>query len=294
MEYLMTYSWAILLVSVALVALFALGVFNTGNFTQKALPGSCSVFRPNGPGTTELITLTGLCSGLEPQSVASFSGSSPSISISNVLQLGQISNGGGKSVTITAWGFNTNPLGSTQYNLIHYGGALECGSSQNNLEIFVEGTSEYSAYTMLQCANDGMGSTSIPTGRWVFYATAFDGSTDTGYVGYGGQLYSSKTTGITTVTLPSSPAVGIGDAGPFDTYWNGQMANVQIYDTVLSANEISALYKAGIGGDPIQLNNLAGWWPLNGNAKDYSGNDDNGTATAVQYTTNWQANYTTP
>jgi len=74
MEYLMTYGWAILTIAVVLGALFQLGVFNANNFAPKAPPGSCQVFRPNGPGTTSFINLEGICSGELPQYVAEFNG----------------------------------------------------------------------------------------------------------------------------------------------------------------------------------------------------------------------------
>ena len=84
----------------------------------------------------------------------------------------------------------------------------------------------------------------------------------------------------------------IGTGGSW--YFNGQITNVQIYNTSLSANSISSLYIEGIGGAPINTRNLVGWWPLNDNANDYSGNGDNGVATSVFYTTNWDNGYTQP
>ena len=51
MEYLMTYGWAILIIAVVLGALFGLGFFNSANLAPKVAPGSCQVYRPNGPGT---------------------------------------------------------------------------------------------------------------------------------------------------------------------------------------------------------------------------------------------------
>jgi len=74
MEYLMTYSWAILIIAVVLAALFQLGIFNPMTFAPKAPPGSCQVFRPNGPGTTSFINLEGICSGELPQYVGRFNG----------------------------------------------------------------------------------------------------------------------------------------------------------------------------------------------------------------------------
>ncbi|MGC8941021.1 MAG: hypothetical protein ACP5JY_03230, partial [Candidatus Nanoarchaeia archaeon] len=76
----MTYGWAILIIAVVLGALFQLGVFNANNFAPKAPPGSCQVFRPNGPGTTSFINLEGICSGELPQYVAQFNGQSSYIS----------------------------------------------------------------------------------------------------------------------------------------------------------------------------------------------------------------------
>jgi hypothetical protein len=51
MEYLMTYGWAILIIALSLVVLYSLGIMNPKNFIPRAPPGSCFVFRPNGPGT---------------------------------------------------------------------------------------------------------------------------------------------------------------------------------------------------------------------------------------------------
>ena len=53
-------------------------------------------------------------------------------------------------------------------------------------------------------------------------------------------------------------------------FYSGEESNVQIYNTTLSANEVTALYDEGLGGEPIEINYLEGWWPLNGNANDYS------------------------
>jgi len=75
---------------------------------------------------------------------------------------------------------------------------------------------------------------------------------------------------------------------------NGSIANVQIYNTSLSANEIQALYLEGIGGAPIRLQNLVGWWPLNGDANDYSGNGNNGQISNVNFVSNWYNGYTPP
>jgi hypothetical protein len=73
MEYLMTYGWAILIIALTLVVLYSLGIMNPKNFLPRSPPGSCFVFRPNGPGTTDFISLQGTC-GYLPMYVGSFNG----------------------------------------------------------------------------------------------------------------------------------------------------------------------------------------------------------------------------
>ena len=227
--------------------------------------------------------------------MAQFNGASSYVSVSNVSEIGQISNGGGNKVTITGWAFESAPLSGTQLNIVHLGGSAECTTTDNNLEIFLNINN---AYTILQCNNDEMQSStvSVPSMQWVFYASTFNGSTFKGHLGLGGQFYSGATiTGITNVILPNGPVFSIGGSGPFTSFWNGQIANVQIYNTTLSANDIQALYQEGIGGAPVDLQNLVGWWPLNGNAHDYSGNNNNGQINGgVTFTSSWENGYTPP
>jgi len=84
----------------------------------------------------------------------------------------------------------------------------------------------------------------------------------------------------------TAQALKVGITPTFD-YFNGTIANLQAYNTSLTANQIQALYLEGIGGAPMKLQNLVGWWPLNGDAKDYSGNNNNGVPTAVTFTSQY-------
>ena len=88
--------------------------------------------------------------------------------------------------------------------------------------------------------------------------------------------------------------MGYGTISPVSPYFSGSISNAQLYNTSLSSNDIQALYQEGIGGAPIDLRNLVGWWPLNGNANDYSGNNNNGKAINVTYTTGWYSGYIAP
>ena len=61
MEYLMTYGWAILIIIIVAAALFALGVFNPGTFTQSTATGFPQIQVPTGgwsmSGSADTLTL---------------------------------------------------------------------------------------------------------------------------------------------------------------------------------------------------------------------------------------------
>ena len=316
MEYLMTYGWAILIISVVLAALFQLGVFNPMTFAPKAPPGSCQVFRPNGPGTTSFINLEGVCSGEIPQYVY-YAGD---YNIGNSAGGPYILVGSYNAVpseltpnqfTISFW---AKPIAEPGYcsdagvvNKIWNGWSNEtwlvtmqqCNSSyQNNVYWagFVVNTyTSDNEIWLLQPANPG-----LTLGIWYFVAFEYNGS-------YEALFVNGKNVGIQNVgpmiNHPQIP-IGMGFRGfatangiVVHTYrnFNGYIANVQIYNTSLSANEIQALYLEGMGGAPIDLQHLVAWWPLNGNANDYSGDGNNGVPTAnATFVSNWWGGYTPP
>ena len=75
----------------------------------------------------------------------------------------------------------------------------------------------------------------------------------------------------------------MGSDGNAD-YLSGNIANLQLYDTSLTAAQIAQIYQSGIAGVPIASANIIGWWPLNGDANDYSGHiRRNGVANSVSY-----------
>ena len=111
------------------------------------------------------------------------------------------------------------------------------------------------------------------------------------YLYIDGSYQNSGATGITRF-FSTIPYIGCLDLS--SRWWNGTIANVQIYNTTMDANQVLVLYQDGIGGAPITIQNLVGWWPLNGNANDYSGNNNNGQATNVIYTSSWTSGYSQP
>jgi len=279
MEYLMTYGWAILIISVVLAALFQLGVFNPMTFAPKAPPGSCQVFRPNGPGTTQFINLEGVCSGELPQYVAQFNGQSSYISSSTAnLPLGSSVSSAFAWVYITAY-----PTSSVAV-IENYGVATS-----------TEGRTLYITTTGNLCfggwADDYCSSFTVPLDKWSFVGYVYTGGTNT--IVYMNGVGNSGSVSTVLNTQAGLNLIGkrLDNAAP---YISGEISNVQIYNTSLSANEIQALYLEGIGGAPIRLQNLVGWWPLNGDANDYSGNGNNGQISNVNFVSNWWSGYTPP
>lgn len=267
MEYLMTYGWAILIIAVVLGVLYYLGIFNGANFAPKLPPGSCQVARPDGPDTTQNINTEGECWGGLPQYVVQFSPTSPNVIVGNSLITGN-------QATFVVW---FDEYGSSG-DLIGQSGTLlnTCtfGRSSFEVENSIGGTSFF---------NYGPG-TSCPTpGVWYQYAGVYNGVSVTMYIdGVAG------TPGSQSGNLHS----GYVYIGEYNV--NGILADVQIYNTSLDANSIEALYQEGVGGVPIDLENLVGWWPLNGNIQDYSGNDNEGQGGSMNYISTWYYNYNQP
>ena len=287
MEYLMTYGWAILIIAVVLAALFELGVFNPMTFAPKAAPGSCQVVRPEGAGTTNFISLEGECNGELPQYVAIFSPNSieaqSGYGASNTyIKIDTPFGGGESNYTMTAWvsiPFYNPCSGACGIPIAYYnpggGLGLETGGGIGlhrgngsdtfvpfpafvpNTWYFIAVSIKYPNYHMYQ---DSVEENTSNTGNYM----------DTNPIYLGAEFFTNGAT------------------------FSGDISNVQLYNTPLSSNDIRTLYKEGIGGATINLQSLVGWWPLNGNANDYSGNGNNGVPNGVTYTSNWYSGYSAP
>ena len=293
MEYLMTYGWAILIIAVVLAALFELGVFNPMTFAPKASPGSCQVVRPEGAGTTSFISLEGECNGELPQYAAYFNGNAY-VNVPSSSSLNPVTTG----ITISYW-VEPSSISSEQINTCMWraivgpnpfsGGYLSwldgCNNEVSGL-VYVSGT-RYNAPSY----------DSLNYNQWYHVVeVAQTGSYLILYVN--GQAVGSPGTPLPSGNIgTNNNMVNIGGnqgGNAAGGWFYGYLSNVQIYNTSLSPSEIQALYQEGIGGAPIDLQNLIAWWPLNGNAKDYSGNDNNGVPNGVTYTSNWYSGYSAP
>ncbi len=283
MEYLMTYGWAILIIAVVLGALFQLGVFNGATFAPKAPPGACQVFRPNGPSTAFDLNLEGVCNGELPEYVASFNANGAV----NVIAPTQLPIGDSPR-TIVAWvyplGGNNNANGNQQ--VVFYGQSTT--DEGVGLIIYPDSNNVY-----FEGWNDWNSGLIVTNNTWNFVAVTYSGGVSNTIGGYENNQSASGYLSAALAT-PSGTNLYVGFGGPATRYYKGYIANVQIYNASLSQPEVNALYLEGIGVAPIDLQNLVGWWPLNGDANDYSGNENNGVPTNVVYTSSWTSGYTTP
>ncbi len=287
MEYLMTYGWAILIIAVVLGALFQLGVFNTSNFAPRVQPGACYVARPYGVGSTQFMTLQGQCNEGLPEYVAEFNGAAyilasdaPQIDITN-------------NLTVSIWVYQALSKGGGQFMLTHN------ATSSGAYRVGFNGGAETEDFYLQYASGAGVDYLYTPSvsplQKWVMFTMTYNYPSNSISIYYNG-VQSPLQVGVSPASvLKSSGQLLIGGVFTSGVYmFNGSLSNVQIYNATLTANEISSLYSEGIGGAPVRLLNLAAWYPLNGNANDYSGNNNNGAATSVTYTSAWTSQYTGP
>ncbi|MHB1829859.1 MAG: LamG domain-containing protein [Candidatus Micrarchaeaceae archaeon] len=275
MEYLSTYGWAILIIAIVMVALFSLGVFNPVTFAPKAQPGSCSVNR-NSYGGAEL---SGVCNGEIPEYVGAFSNGAYIFNSSPTLPVSQ-------PVTITAW---INPQQPSSTQGIASWGTPSCGGDVYAL--YLQSNDMPAAGVGCPGVNPANAPT-VGSNSWSFVAIVIGSSGVNFYVDNKNPAFTSAVVGSVS-SMNFSIGISNYHLGGGLNY-NGEISNVQIYNTSLSPNSIDALYSEGIGGAPIDLENLVGWWPLNGNANDYSGNGNNGQPFNVIYTSGWYSSYSQP
>ncbi len=108
-------------------------------------------------------------------------------------------------------------------------------------------------------------STNVPSMNWINAVAVFDSANSIAYLYINGVYVANSP--ITNVLQQNSNTLYIGSG---DALFNGSVADLQIYNGILDNGQIMSIYLDGIGGMPLNQN-LVGWWPLDGNANDYSG-----------------------
>ncbi|MDE1845903.1 MAG: LamG domain-containing protein [Candidatus Micrarchaeota archaeon] len=301
-EYLLTYGMAFLILGVVVSALFSL---HATIFQQRAMAGSCSVFRPSGPYTLDQISLQGVCTNLLPQFVADQGSAYAKFSSLNkgkgagtltypsYLSLPSLPLGGqgSQGFTISAWVYWHGPTaahcqGIVASNPSPSSGIALFGYGQNNGAcgiLWINGS-------YIKWPSNS--SNSLPyMEKWQFIVATYNANSGSATVYVNNRSFSSAL--LSPRDFQTSNATVLGaDVWPSGRVYpiNGTIANVQIYNAPLGGAEIASMYGEGIGGAPVNLKNLVGWWPLNGNGNDYSGNGNNG----VQVNETYASAYVVP
>ncbi len=307
-EYILTYWWVAVLIMIGIVVLFIYGPANYASLSPRAQPGSCQVYRPYGPSSTTLETLQGLCGGEMPQYVISFNGKGGAWTFSCVTNGTCINftppfpNQGICNATIVIWSYDTG-MGSAGAITDTFGSWTDGSTAVPNVGALggvvgmfnktnTEGSLdiEYNDTVIRYEARNQISRDQILLHedfyqKWVQTAITLNNGVAVGYMN-----------GV--AVTPNSPNIGCirlltGSIGIWDRNFNGYITNLQIYNTSLSASSIQQLYIEGAGGAPIALKNLAGWWPLNGNTNDYSGNRKNGLSQDISFTGQYATTYPT-
>ncbi|MDE1823780.1 MAG: LamG domain-containing protein [Candidatus Micrarchaeota archaeon] len=275
MEYLMTYGWAILAIAIVMVSLYSIGIFNLGNLKPTATPGSCQVVR-----TAAQTSLAGQCNNLIPKYVGQFGGTSYIKTGTVGLPLGN------NQRSISMWVYPKSANNGAFYTYGTY-------ASQEMVGLLI--TSAGSSLYFQVYGTDWDTGMSLNLNSWNFVAVAYNptGNTVTAYVNGNTQTHSLGS--ALNTALPGSDPSDVGKImNGQGQYAIGYIANIQVYNASLDNTTIKAIYKEGIGGAPIAVQYLVAWWPLNGNANDYSGNNNQGNATNMVWNANWQSGYTQP
>ncbi|MDE1768412.1 MAG: hypothetical protein KGH62_03525, partial [Candidatus Micrarchaeota archaeon] len=180
----------------------------------------------------------------------------------NILMAKSIVPGSGLSqFTESAWiYFNTIPAQAE----IAGEGSSNCGAASIYCFGYYGGSLKLG---LAGCGTASTGTSFTPAlHTWYFVAGSISGS-GTGTIYVNGKQYASLNPVDACV---NSAPFQIGSDGNTD-FFPGKIANVQLYSTLLNAQQIQAMYNEGIGGAPIITTGLVGWWPLNGDTLDYSG-----------------------
>lgn len=118
-------------------------------------------------------------------------------------------------------------------------------------------------------ANSGQ---DLPLNTWTHLAGTSDGTTVRLYIN--GVLAASANG---TLGTPNSEALRIGGSSSCQTF-GGTLDEVSLYNRTLSVGEIQSISNAGLGGKvKVQStvpNNLAAWYPADGNANDIQGGNN--------------------
>jgi hypothetical protein len=191
------------------------------------------------------------------------------------------------SMTVVAWYYLVGAIGNYIEGLVWKCEALFPGGNGPaggyNLALgygtgydFEDGPQNSSGWTS--------GASGSDTGRWIQLVGIKAGGTNTLQLYFNGVANGPNSAATWPLTdSVENLTIGASENPSLSYFFNGSISNVQIYNTALSNAQVQQLYSEGLSGAPLPNAGLVAWWPLDGNANDYSGNNNNGVATNVSW-----------
>ncbi len=161
------------------------------------------------------------------------------------------------TVTVTAW-IHPQTLGGGSFGRI-------IDKSQRLLYVASTAHIRWANARATTTALQYTAANSITLNTWHFLAATFSDS-DTGHV-YIGTLstgglteatYDTNTAGAGAYTADNATALTIGNTGAATRNFDGYIANLMMWNTVLTVGELNAVMR----GSMARASALAGWWPL--------------------------------
>ncbi len=195
----------------------------------------------------------------------------------------------GQSLTLSFWvkpiatgryvsGCGSSGSGGDNSSVIIYLGnktdSVEVGYNSSG-GVYVGGLNE-------NCLASSMGS--VPQGAWTNIIIRQNSTTDAIFINgvQSGSTAASESASIKGMFAGSSlGGTGNGNLGLYN--FTGYVANIQLYNTSFTQSKIYQLYKSAINSVPIGNSKLIGWWPMDSNANDYSGNGNDGVPVNVNF-----------
>lgn len=268
MEYLTTYGWALALIAVVMGALFSLGIFNANTFAVRTPGGACQVVR-----NVEGVNLEGQCTNAPPKFVPQLSGAG----YINIAQNTRLDTG--SAYTVSAWIKTSGGIdmvwsawsgGAGGYQLYVNGGNLQAWTGSGSIAGGAVNDNKW--HNVVEALSPGSGS------LYVDGALVQSGSV--------GSFASAGSDQIGVQCSSSCTSILCGSCSPW--FYTGLISNIQVYNTTLSAADVKTLYTEGVGGLPVYITRIVGWWPLNGDTNDYSGYTQTGQIVgSMSYTSAW-------
>ena len=184
--------------------------------------------------------------------------------------------------TEVVWFYDKNVTSSGTHDVVSYSDNTCIPGGGEYFEMYVATELTINAW----CTNEAV-PYAVSNNTWYMGAFVYNGTWQIGYIGANGNLQSSHAEANESA-VATYYYIGYGFDGLGN--WQGLIANVQFYNSSLSESQISSLYNEGISGSPLSNSRLLAWWPLNGTARDYSGNANNGIlANGVVFISDYQA-----